>query len=272
MADHLQTAMSIAREAGAILNQYFERGVAFELKGEFDLVTKADRASEELVIERLRSYFPSHGIVAEESGLHEAASDYRWYVDPLDGTTNFAHGFPVFNVTLGLERAGELICGVVFDPLRQEMFSAERGAGAFLNNRRIHVSPTPVLGDALMATGFPSRKRHENVNVHFFHQVSMLSHGIRRAGSAAIDLAYVAAGRLDGFWEFGLSPWDMAAGILLVQEAGGQVSDMKGQTVDLRGRHILADNGKIHQPVLDLFAEVWSNRFRFPLPQITPPD
>jgi len=272
MADHLQTAMNIAREAGALLSQFFERRIGFELKGEFDLVTEADRASENLVLERLHSYFPSHNIVAEESGLHEKASEYCWYVDPLDGTTNFAHGFPVFNVTLALERAGELICGVIFDPVRQEMFSAERGSGAFLNNRRIQVSACPRVEEALLATGFPSRKRHESTNVHFFHQVSMVTHGIRRAGSAAIDLAYVASGRLDGFWEFGLNPWDMAAGILLVQEAGGIVSDMKGRPPNLRGRHILADNGKIHQAVLDIFTDVWNGRYRFPLPQVTAPE
>src|SRR6266446_1444080 len=228
MPSFLETSAEIARESGALLATYFERRVAFELKGEHDLVTEADRASERLVVERLRSHFPAHSIVAEEGGGHEGKSEFRWYVDPLDGTTNFAHGYPVYNVTMGLERDGEMLVGVVFDPSRQEMFSAERGAGAYLNNRRIRVSASKRLADSLSSTGFPSRKRHENVNIHFYHQMAMASHGVRRTGSAALDLAYVACGRLDAFWEFGLKPWDMAAGALLVREAGGSVSDMRG--------------------------------------------
>src|SRR5207245_5194190 len=147
--------------------------------------------------------------------------------DPLDGTTNFAHSFPMFNVTLGLERAGELVAGVVYDPIRQEMFTAERGAGAYLNNRRIRVSAVKQLGDSLASTGFPSRKRQHNVNIHFYYQLAMASHGVRRTGSAAIDLAYVACGRLDFFWEFGLKPWAMAAGTLRVREAGGPSWDLR---------------------------------------------
>jgi myo-inositol-1(or 4)-monophosphatase len=197
---YLETAVEIAREAGALLANFFERRVAFELKGEFDLVTEADRASEKLVVERLRSHFPSHGIVAEEGGGHQSVSDFRWFVDPLDGTTNFAHSFPIFNVTLGLEQAGEMVAGVIYDPIRQEMFTAERGAGAYLNHRRIRVSAAKRLEDSLASTGFPSRKRHQNVNIHFYHQMAMASHGVRRTGSAAIDLAWVACGRLDGFW------------------------------------------------------------------------
>jgi len=270
MASYLETAIDIAREAGALLANYFERRVSFELKGEFDLVTEADRASEELVIERLRSHFPTHGIVGEETGRHEGTSEYRWYVDPLDGTTNFAHGYPVYNVTLGLERAGEMICGVVYDPSRQEMFSTERGSGAWLNHRRIRVSKAARLADALAATGFPSYKRHLNVNVHFFHQVAMTTHGVRRGGSAALDLAYVACGRLDAFWEFGLNPWDMAAGMVLVSEAGGRVSDMHGAPVQAGAARLLADNGALHDQILELFAEVFAGRYRVPLPQINP--
>jgi len=263
----LETAVDIAREAGALLANYFERRVKVEIKGEQDLVTEADRASEQLIIERLRSHFPTHGIVAEESGRHESPSEYRWYVDPLDGTTNFAHSFPAYNVTLGLEKAGEMICGVTFDPTRNELFTAERGSGAYLNNRRIAVSAAPRVEEALMCTGFPSRRRHENINVHFFYQLSIMTHGIRRTGSAAIDLAYVACGRLDGFWEFGLNPWDMAAGVLLVEEAGGRVSSMKGARARLDGPHLLATNGKIHEPVLGLFGEVFAGRWEHALPQ-----
>ena len=176
--------MDIARESGALLAAYFDKRVAFELKGDFDLVTEADRASERLVVERLRSHFPSHSIVAEEGGGRQGPSGYRWYVDPLDGTTNFAHGYPVYNVTMGLEQDGEMLVGVVFDPSRQEMFSAERGAGAYLNNRRIRVSASRRLADSLVSTGFPSRKRHLNVNIHFYHQMAMATHGVRRGGSA----------------------------------------------------------------------------------------
>ncbi len=265
----LDSAVEIAREAGALLVHYFERRPAFELKGEFDLVTAADRASEQLIIERLRSHFPSHSIVAEESGGHAGSSGYRWYVDPLDGTTNFAHCFPMFNVTLALEQAGELVCGVVFDPLRQELFAAERGAGAYLNNRRIRVSGVKRLEEALVATGFPSRKRHLNVNVHFYYQMAMWTHGVRRAGSAALDLAYVAAGRLDAFWEFGLKPWDMAAGILLIAEAGGRVTDMRGGPAVIGGPDLLTTNGHIHSQVLELFGEVFAGKYRTPLPDPT---
>ena len=265
---YLETSIEIAREAGALLAAYFDRRVAFELKGEFDLVTEADRASEKLVVERLRSHFPDHAIVAEEGGGQSGSSDYRWYVDPLDGTTNFAHGFPMFNITLALERAGELIAGVIYDPVRGELFTAERGAGAYLNGVRIHVSRTARVQDALVATGFPSRKRHLNVNVHFYYQLAMMSHGVRRAGSAALDLAYVACGRLDALWEFGLHPWDMAAGILIVSEAGGACSDMKGGPVNVRGPHLLADNAAIHAGMVDLFAEIFAGRYRFPMPEI----
>ena len=266
MSSFVETAAGIAREAGALIAGSLERHIGFERKGEFDLVTEADRSSERLIVESLRGHFPEHSIVAEEGGGYDGASEYRWYVDPLDGTTNFAHGFPMFSVTLGLERAGQLIAGVVFDPLRNEMFTAESGSGAYLNNRRIHVTNTDNIKDCLMATGFPSRKRSQDVNVHFFYQLAMLSHGVRRAGSAAMDLSYVACGRLDVFWEFGLNPWDMAAGILLIREAGGACSNMRGGAPDLRGPHILADNSAVHQTVLDLFAEIFAGRYRFPIP------
>src|SRR5579871_4693358 len=253
MPSFLETSQEIGREAGALLASYFDRHIGFELKGEFDLVTEADRASERLVVERLRAHFPTHSIVAEEGGGNKGTSEFTWYVDPLDGTTNFAHGFPMFNVTLALERAGELIAGVIFDPVHAEMFTAESGGGAFLNQHPIRVSKVARIENSLVGTGFPSRKRHKNVNVHFYYQLAMQSHGVRRAGAAALDLAYVSCGRLDAFWEFGLNPWDMAAGLLLIREAGGTCSDMHGVPVDLRGPHILADNGMLHQPMLELF-------------------
>src|SRR5579864_650476 len=268
MPSYVEAAVEIAREAGSLLATMFERRVAIETKGEYDLVTEADRASERLIVERLSTHFPSHGIVAEEGGGHESASGYRWYVDPLDGTTNFAHSFPVFNVTMALESAGELIAGVIFDPIKNELFTAERGGGAYLNNRRIRVSQTRKLQEALVSTGFPSRRRHLNINIHFYHQLGMQTHGVRRCGSAAIDLAYVACGRLDAFWEFGLNPWDMAAGTLLIEEAGGRCSGMRDEALDLDGPYVLGDNGHIHHELLRVFEEIFEGRYRFQMPAI----
>jgi myo-inositol-1(or 4)-monophosphatase len=268
MGEYLDAAVEIAKEAGEILLSH--RGVCFELKGEFDLVTAADHASEKLVVERLHRLFPDHGIVAEEGGGAEMRSEYRWFVDPLDGTTNFAHDFPMWNVTLALARRDKVIAGVVFDPVHNELFTSERGAGAYLNGERIHVAPVKTIEDALVATGFPSRRRHQNVNVHFYYQLAMITHGVRRAGSAALDLAYTACGRLDAFWEFGLNPWDMAAGTLLVEEAGGQVSGMKGEPLDLYGPHVLATNQHIHAEVLALFDEIFHGHYRYPIPEMPP--
>lgn len=265
----LEKAVEIAREAGALVVNYYERRIGFESKGEFDLVTEADRASEKLIVERLRAHFPSHGIVAEEGGGHESASEYIWYVDPLDGTTNFTHSFPMFNVTMALARSGEIELGLIFDPVRNELFTAERGGGAYLNHRRIHVSGVKRLNDSLSSTGFPSRKRRHNANIHFYYQLAMSSHGVRRTGSAAIDLAYVACGRLDFFWEFGLKPWDIAAGSLIVQEAGGRVSDLHGNAHSVtKSESVLADNGLLHAEVLALCAEVFRGEFRHPMPDV----
>lgn len=266
--DFLECAVEIAHQAGSLLRYYSDRHVQFELKGDFDLVTEADRASEKLIVERLKARFPDHGIVAEEGSGHESPSEYRWYVDPLDGTTNFAHGYPVYNVTLALEKGGELIAGVIFDPNRDELFTCEKGGGAFLNGSRIRVSRAAILNESLFCTGFPSRRRHLDVNIHFYHQLAMATHGVRRGGAAAIDLAYVACGRLDGFWEFGLSPWDMAAGKLLVEEAGGVCRDMKGGLHSLTSPHILADNGLVHEEVVTLFAEIFRGEYRHPMPVI----
>jgi myo-inositol-1(or 4)-monophosphatase len=270
MASFVDAAIEIAREAGQVLMAH--RGVGFELKGEHDLVTAADRASEKLIIGHLTKQFPQHGIVGEEGARVEMDAEYRWYVDPLDGTTNFAHGYPMWNVTLGLAKGNEVIAGVVYDPLNRELFAAEKGAGARLNGAPIRVSPAATLNDSLLSTGFPSRRRHLNVNIHFYYQTAMLTHGIRRGGSAAIDLAYTACGRLEGFWEFGLNPWDMAAGILLVQEAGGTVSGMRGEPVDLYGPYLLADNSLIHQETLSLFDEIFAGRYRQDMPSLPAPE
>jgi myo-inositol-1(or 4)-monophosphatase len=270
MDDYLDAAIEIAREAGQVLLAH--RGVGFELKGEHDLVTAADRASEQLIIKELKKRFPQHGIVAEEGGRAEMNAELRWYVDPLDGTTNFAHGFPMWNVTMALAKNDEVIAGVVYDPLNRELFAAERGGGARLNGAPIHVSKARVLNDSLVATGFPSRRRHLNVNIHFYYQLAMLTHGVRRGGSAAIDLAYTACGRLEAFWEFGLNPWDMAAGTLLVEEAGGKASGMRGEKLDVHGIYLVADNGLIHDEMLGVFDEVFDGRYRHDMPGLPAPE
>lgn len=270
MPSYLEVASEIAREAGALLLNYLEKRPAWEIKGEQDLVTEADRASEALVVSRLHQYFPAHSVVAEEGGGEDRKSEFCWYVDPLDGTTNFAHSYPAFCVSIGLVQGDEIIAGVVFDPNRNELFSAEKGAGAYLNNRRIRVSRTTSLSESLLATGFPSRKRHEDVNVYFFHQLGVRAHGIRRSGSAAIDLACVASGRLDGFWEFGLNPWDVAAGLLLVTEAGGGYSDMRGGKFALTSPHLIADNSLLHDEFVARAGDVFNGTIHVPIPGLTP--
>ncbi len=256
----------IAREAGVLLMDFFKRRVKIEYKGEADLVTEADRASERLILERIRRNWPSHDVIGEEGARIETGGDYRWYVDPLDGTTNFAHGFPVFCVSLGLAFQGKRKAAVVYDPTRDELFAAERGWGAVLNGETIAVSKTPKLQQSLVGTGFPSHKRHKNPNIYFYHQVTLRSHGVRRAGSAALDLTSVAAGRLDGFWEFNLNAWDTAAGILIVEEAGGKVTGMRGQAVEITDRDLVATNGLIHAELLHEFDEIFAGRGLEPLP------
>jgi myo-inositol-1(or 4)-monophosphatase len=257
---------AIAREAGALLMEYFNAHVKVEYKGEADLVTIADRKSEALIRERIRAQWPGHDVMGEEEGLRDTGSEYRWYVDPLDGTTNFAHGFPVFCVSMGLQYKNQMIAGVCFDPTRNELFSAERGKGAHLNNQPIHVSKAAQLSESLVGTGFPSHKRHKNPNIHFYHQITLRTHGVRRAGSAALDLCYVASGRLDGFWEFNLNPWDTAAGVLIVEEAGGRASNFQGGPFQLNSRETLISNGLIHEPLLHQFQEIFAGRGLEPLP------
>ncbi len=272
---YADVAAGIAREAGELLRGFYEKGVAMEYKGDVDLVTEADRASEALIKARLTEAFPEHGIYGEEGTREGLEREFRWYVDPLDGTTNFAHGFPVFCVVLGLERRaaglaagedGEMTAGVIYDPLRDELFQAERGKGAWLNGRRIHVSKTRTLQESLTATGFPSQKRHENPNVHFYQEMTLRSHGVRRAGSAAIDMAYVACGRMDGYWEFKLNPWDTSAGYLLIEEAGGTVTHFDGGKFTLDSREVLATNGLILGEMKGLFEDLFAGRGMEPIP------
>jgi len=258
------------------LLDYFHQHLKIEYKGDADLVTAADRASEALIRARIRAQWPTHDVLGEEQGLSDLGGEYRWYVDPLDGTTNFAHGYPVFCVSLGLEHqapeqrsSGERasrIAAVIYDPTRDELFSAEQGKSAYLNGRKIHVSQTATLKESLLATGFPSHKRHKNPNIHFYHQITLHSHGIRRAGSAALDLCNVASGRYDGFWEFNLNSWDTAAGVLIVQEAGGMVTRFDGSPFELNSRETVASNGLLHQALLNEFTEIFAGRGLEPLP------
>jgi myo-inositol-1(or 4)-monophosphatase len=272
----LPAMSAIAREAGALLMHYFQKHIKIEYKGDADLVTAADRASETLIRERIQQQFPGHDVLGEEQGLNDQGSDYRWYVDPLDGTTNFAHGYPVFCVSMALEhrelehresqKPAERIAGVVYDPTRDELFSAEQGRGAHLNGAAIHVSQAAQLKESLLATGFPSHKRHKNPNIYFYHQITLRTHGVRRAGSAALDLCNVASGRFDGFWEFNLNPWDTAAGALIVEEAGGKVSRFDGSPFTIDSSETLASNGLIHPALVKEFQEIFAGRGLDPLP------
>jgi len=251
----LNFAIETAREAGQILLEKFGRKINVSKKGDINLVTEADLASEKLIIERIKSYYPKHAILAEESGdavLLEGDNKWKWIIDPLDGTTNYAHGYPCFCVTIALEHDGEIVIGVTFDPTRNELFAAERGRGATLNNKPIRVSDTEKLSESLIVTGFPYNfKEKENFARHLTDFL-LHSRGVRRDGSAAIDMAYVACGRFDGFWEEGLNPWDVAAGLLLIEEAGGQVTYYNGEKYNIYSPPICGSNGLIHGEMLEV--------------------
>jgi myo-inositol-1(or 4)-monophosphatase len=244
----LNFAIETARDAGRLLLEKFDRGIAVQKKGDINLVTEADLASEKLILERIKSHFPKHAILAEESGevVIDGNSTWKWIIDPLDGTTNFAHGYPCFCVTLALEHDGEVGIGVTYDPTRDELFAAEKQRGASLNNKPIRVSACEELSEALLVTGFPYNfKRREDFARHLTAFL-LQSRGVRRDGSAALDMAYVACGRFDGFWEEGLNAWDMAAGVLLIEEAGGYVTNYDGSKFSIYSPPILASNGLIH--------------------------
>jgi myo-inositol-1(or 4)-monophosphatase len=262
MEDFLSTAIEIAREAGALLAEYFKTPLEISYKSPSNLVTEADRCSEALIVERLHRHFPTHSVVGEEGGGQRIESDFCWYVDPLDGTTNFAHAFPVFCVTLGLARRGEMIAGVVYDPTREELYTVERGSGAFLNGRRISVSKNATVSESLLATGFPPFDSHHELNAQLFLRFTTLSHGVRRPGSAALDFCYVAAGRFDAFWELKLNPWDKAAGSLLVTEAGGKVTNLSGDRFELAADEVFASNGLIHNEMIPVFTAVLGQKSR----------
>lgn len=245
--------MRAARAAGRIHLKWLSRTNITRKSNAIDLVTEADHEAEAAVIETIMRAFPTHAVLAEESGASEHHSEHRWIVDPLDGTTNFAHGYPAFCVSIAYERHGQMQFGVVFDALRKEMFTARRGKGATLNGKPIRVSRQSSLGTSLLATGFPyDRRERRRFYLCFWEEFMTRVHGVRRAGAAALDLANVACGRLDGFWEFGLKPWDVAAGSLLVHEAGGLVTNMDGSPLDLAGARILASNGRIHDEMMQV--------------------
>jgi len=257
MNQFLEVAVDAATEAGTMLRAAFDRPKTISYKGEVDLVTESDKRSESIIVTKLRNHFPQHAIKAEE-GSPDAADNakYCWHVDPLDGTTNFAHSYPCFAVSIGLVEDGDPVVGVVLNPIANELFTAVRGEGAYLNQKRIRVSPIERLATSLVSTGFPTHQRANNRNIYYYWEFTMRSHGVRRDGSAALDLCSVACGRFDGFWEFGLNSWDTAAGMLIVKEAGGIVTDLEGRPYRPGDRSILASNGKIHVEMQELAGQV----------------
>jgi myo-inositol-1(or 4)-monophosphatase len=251
------TAVEAARIAGAILQEHARSGFHVEYKDAVNLVTDADRRSEQAIVDAIRKSWPDHQILGEEQGMRTGAdATYRWVIDPLDGTTNFAHGFPAYCVSIGLEYQGRCIIGVVLDPTRQELFLAETGRGTFLNGQPLRVASTPSLNAALLVTGFAYdiRESREN-NLDHFSRFALRAQGLRRTGAAALDLSYVAAGRFDGFWELKLQPWDTAAGLVIVQEAGGRVTDFKGRPYSIYEPAIVASNGLIHDEMLEVLGQ-----------------
>ena len=248
----LNIAVRAARSAGNVIIRNLGKldTLAIHTKDRIDFVTEVDRQAEQEIIYTLRKAFPGHGILAEESGVQEG-NDYQWIIDPLDGTTNFLHGFPQFAVSIAMRHKGRMEHGVIYDPLRQELFTASRGGGAMLNDQRIRVTKRKTLEGSLLGTGFPFKsQQHLDAYLDMFRALFPQTAGIRRAGSAALDLAYVASGRLDGFWEIGLSIWDMAAGVLLIQEAGGLSSDFTGGNDHLESGNIVAGNPKLFAEIL----------------------
>lgn len=253
--DLTNVALRAARAAGRVHLNRLRRTTISRKSNALDLVTEADREAEAKVVEILTRAFPTHAILAEEGGANSQQSDHRWIIDPLDGTTNFAHGYPQFCVSIGYERHGRMHLGVVFDALKKECFVAVRGHGARLNDERIRVTRIPRLETSLLGTGFPyDRRQKRRLYLAYWEAFMMQTQGVRRTGSAALDLAYVACGRIDGFWEFGLRPWDVAAGALIVEEAGGRVTNMDGSELDLGGGQILATNGRLHGEMIEVIA------------------
>jgi myo-inositol-1(or 4)-monophosphatase len=254
MSNYLDIASTVARQAGAIVREGYSQAVTITHKGALDLVTETDKRSEALILGSLRDAFPGHAVNAEESG-RAAGDEYEWLVDPLDGTTNFAHKFPVFSISIALTFRRRLNMGVVYDPLRDELFAAEAGQGARLNDAPIRVSATAALDQALLSTGFPYDVRtNPNNNLAEFARFELLAQGVRRAGSAALDCSWLAAGRLDGYWELRLNPWDIGAGALIVREAGGRVTTYSGDEDFLGKESVVASNGRLHEEMMKVLS------------------
>ncbi len=241
-------ASEAAYGAGAILKEGFRKNKAIRYKGRIDPVTEFDLRSEKFIVSKIKSRYPDHGLLAEEGSEREQTSEFRWVIDPLDGTVNYAHRFPIYCVSIGLEMSGQIVAGVVYDPERDELFSAGQNIGASLNGKKIVVSDEPKLERALLATGFAYNiKKAKRNNLGLFARMSKKAQGIRRPGSAAMDLCWLASGRLDGFWELYLHPWDTAAGLIIVEEAGGKVTQFDGSAYDITSDEILASNDKLHR-------------------------
>jgi myo-inositol-1(or 4)-monophosphatase len=254
----LTLAIEAAKQAGKFLKDNVGNISTIEMKStEINLVTDIDKRSESMIISMIKKQFPTHDIIAEESGRTAGTSDYRWIIDPLDGTTNYTHGLPLFCVSIGVENKGDIIAGVIYDPLRDELYTAEKGSGAFLNGRRIQVSTEDRLIHSLLITGFPYNVKDNPHNaIGHFNNLVIAAQGIRRLGSAALDLAYVACGRAEGFWEVNLHPWDISAGVLIITEAGGTVTDFERKPVNAYTPNIVASNGKIHDEILKVLSGI----------------
>jgi myo-inositol-1(or 4)-monophosphatase len=255
LSKELEVALSAARRAGEVLRAGFGAEHAITYKGEVDLVTEVDEEAERVIREELLESFPSYGVLAEEGGELAGEEGARWIVDPLDGTTNYAHRLPIFAVSIALERSGEVVLGVVHDPMGEETFVAERGRGATLNGEPIRVSNTDELIRALIVTGFPYDRAEMPEALELFGRLAATTQGMRRLGSAALDLCYVASGRLEGYYERGIWPWDLAAGSVILEEAGGKLTNYRGGKLDLEGREIVASNGRLHSAMTRLTGE-----------------
>ncbi len=250
-------ALKAATAGGAVLTKYFGKIKSIDYKGDIDIVTEADQASEQKIISIIKDAYPTHRIVAEETGDSGTKSPFTWIIDPLDGTTNYAHGYPCFCVSIAIEHEEKISFGIIYDPLRKELFTAEKGKGSYLNGTPITVSSEEKLNASLLCTGFPYDVREDmDSNIHHFRNFLMKAQAVRRDGSAALDLCYTAAGRFDGFWEQKLHPWDIAAGSLIVSEAGGKVSTYSGEPFSIYGTEIAASNGIIHDQMLDVLGRM----------------
>jgi myo-inositol-1(or 4)-monophosphatase len=253
----LEDIISISKTAGELIRSKFRSNFNIQFKSnETDLVTEVDKASEKIITDFINKKYPDHSILAEESGETKKSSEYRWVIDPIDGTTNFAHGLPIFSVSIGVQKNNETLYGVIYDVMQDIVYSAEKGKGAFANDKQIHVTGNDILRRSVLVTGFPYNIAENPDNaMEIFASLTRAARGIRRLGSAAIDMCYVACGVFDGFWEVSLKPWDMCAGMLIVEEAGGKITNFNGEKIDIFSKKILTSNGKIHQSVLDIIKE-----------------